>query len=722
LIEELDERQPRATLLLGAVAMKSLIGRTSITEMNGQVVEKDGRTYVCAFHPAYVLRDPSKEGALRMAISRYASVLREEFSSELPDYKPVTRDHFEEFLADWESAYWVAFDVETTSLEWWKDDFDINTIAFSMSDLRHTWEKNWALPLAKSPVLPEEARRTLLHTLAETPKKFAGHNAKFDNLCLMKRYGFRFPLYEDTMLKHHLVDENSAHGLKVLARQYCAAPDYDLTLKEKKGDAPIRKLLAYNAADAAYTRRLTTRLPSPDAMEVWLLRNVIMPAARIFEEIELNGLYVDLELMDKVRLEEERSRDQLEEKLNKIAGSTVNWNSPAQVAEVLYNRLKLVPTVFTEKNNPSTGEEALLDIKHPIGPLLVQYREKEKFLSTYIGNSDGTGGWLDYMVGPRLFLSTKLHGTVTGRYSSRLHQVPRDGTVRNLITAPDGWTFVQLDLSQAELRVVAIVSRDPELLRLFREGRDVHWRTLMGAIASGGGGSYYDQVLETARHVSKRKRLDFESAVELLSDLTPDEAIAIWSGWKEGRKKAKGINFGFVYGQSETGFIGYAKLKYGFEPTLEESTQFRNAYFSTYPGIAPWHERQKQLARLDGFVRSLSGRKRRLPGIYSKDRAIVAEAERQAINAPIQGFIGDYKAMILVELAESFPRRDLRIVGEVHDSILMWVNTERLKVILPEVKRLAEKPKLARDCGLDFPIPMEVDMEVGPWGAGKKWR
>ena len=249
--------------------------------------------------------------------------------------------------------------------------------------------------------------------------------------------------------------------------------------------------------------------------------------------------------------------------------------------------------------------------------------------------------------------------------------------------------------------------------------KDIHWRTLMAVVESGGG-EYVDKVMKTAKLVTK-KRLDFSGAIEIVKNLTPEEGIALWDGWKEARKKAKGVGFGFVFGQSPQGFIGYAKTKYGFEPTLQESTLFRNAFFNLYQALPAWHERQKKIVHQDGFVRNMMGRKRRLPGIYSNDRQLVSECERQAINSPIQGAVGDLKAMILVQLMDTFDWGEFRIVGEVHDSILCWIQTSQLKNLLPQIHEIAEHPQLARECGLKFPIPMTVTVEVGPWGSGERW-
>lgn len=739
--EEIADRKPKAILLLGATAMKSFIGKASITQMNGQVVEKDGRTYVCAFHPAYILRDPSKMPALKMALGRYAAVVNETFTPEMPKWRAIDKSSIDDFLESWDRCEGFTFDVETggepgsdtTGLEWWKDDFHVYSIAFSLYDEKQTWRENWALSIRSPEVLPFELTKEFIEHLVETQgdRIANGQNAKFDNHCLRVDFGVGFKLDTDTQLVHHLVDENSEHGLKSLARHHLGAPDYDLTSKEKKmiWIVPVRKRLQYNACDSHYTGQLHPMFYSRlDADERWLYEKVVMPASRTLEDAEQDGMYVNVEFLNNAGREEHQKMLKALAELNKIAGREINWNSPQQVAEVLYQDLKLEPIIFTDKGAPSTGELALTYIDHPVREVLEKYRGHEKFLSTYTGRpqEDGTfvGGWRDFMLGPHLFLSTKIIGTVTGRYSSRLHQTPRDATIRNAVTAPPGWTHFQLDLSQAELRTMAIMTGDPEMIRCFNAGEDIHWRTLMQVIQVSSADHYFDLMRQTLQKVTK-KRLDFEAALNMIWEMgkfDPDQVIDINKDWKEERKKSKGVNFGFVFGQSPPGFINFAKVKYGFEPTLEEATVFHSAYFDLYRTLRRFHERQVELARMDGFVRSMSGRKRHLPAIHSGDRIARAEAERQAINSPVQGFIGDYKAMIMVELDQSFPRDRFRIKGEVHDAILGWIKNEHIDEVMPELYDRARKPRLAKECGLEFPIKMEIDVDLGDWGKGRKWK
>ena len=561
--------------------------------------------------------------------------------------------------------------------------------------------------------------RLLVYIAEEDGKKAYAWNGKFDNLWLRCLYRVSFRLAFDGMLASHTLNENTFNDLTSNCRTFLHVPEYDIPLKEKNGMSQKPSVnWKYCAYDATYTLRLKHIFHKELKNSLPLRRlfyKLVMPAARAMEDIEMEGLTINLEKMEEVGLDLLQRKVKTEKRLNKLAGRKVNWNAPAQVAKVLYKDFGLPCTHKTAKGKPSTSEEAVLDLmgEHEIADLLLYYRELAKFLSTYIV------GFKQFMVGDKLYVSYKLHGTVTGRYSSRIHSIPRDGSIRNLVTAPPGWRFVQGDISQAELRVAAAASGDLELRRCFTTGIDVHWRTLMHTLASGGVGEYVGAVKETAAELLGTRAETFGAAIELMLEVGHHVAIETWSGWKEGRKKAKAINFGFIYGMYEKKFMQTAKLKYGWEATYDEAHQAREAYFSLYSGLRGWHTKQKRLARLNGHVRNLPGRLRRLPGITAKDRLVRAEAERQAVNAPIQGFIGDYKAMVLVEIHEDVDHRKFKLVGEHHDAVLGMVREGYEEQVLPQVLSIIRKPKLLKTFKVRLGIPMEGDIEVGPWGAGE---
>jgi DNA polymerase I-like protein with 3'-5' exonuclease and polymerase domains len=253
--------------------------------------------------------------------------------------------------------------------------------------------------------------------------------------------------------------------------------------------------------------------------------------------------------------------------------------------------------------------------------------------------------------------------------------------------------------------------------KCFLENIDIHWRTLMFAIAAGYiKGDYADRVKETATKLTGKKQSQIFEACELLLDAGPDACIKVWDGWKEGRKKAKAINFGYVYGMYEKKFIQTAKTKYGWEPTWDEAHACREGYFQLYSELPNWHSKQKKLVKLNGYVRTMFGRKRRLPGIYAKDKMKRMEAERQAINSPVQGTIGDWKAAVLVEVHETIDHSKFKLVGEHHDALLGLVREGCEDETLPQLIQIIRKPKLLETFKIKLDIPMDGEVEIGPWG------
>ena len=732
--QEIETIKPRLIITLGVVPTKTLFrGKAKINEVHGELIENPKVNYlgIPTFSPAYTLRDPSKLPGFESDIARAGIVLRGEETDSTVRWNIVRRGNLTKFLQEFYDSPDFAFDAETSGL--FMHDPKGYITAFCIA-LKHC---SWIIPgflhpnymqYCKSPWVHGNALYMLLSLLIDisrkTKKKAYGWNAKFDNKWLIRKTGKRFRLDFDGMLAAHMLNENTANDLSSNTRTFLHEPDYDIPVKEKQGmtKEPMR-MYFYCAKDGAYTYRLThifMSMLAEDAMLNRLFYRLTMRAARALEKIELRGLTINKEQMDEQGLELVSRRIQLEQKLKKAIGKEINWNSPQQVGKLLYDELGLPCTLHTAKGSPSTSEEAVLDLKgkHPIVDMLIEYREVVKFHSTYIK------GFREYMIGNILYIDYKIHGTVTGRYSSRIHSIPRDGKIRNLVEAPEGWEFVQGDLATAELRVAASISQDPEMTRCFREGVDVHWRTLMNTLALGGAGEYIPHLLETARKsiVGGDTKFTIAEAVDCLLDLGPDEAIKIWSGWKEGRKRAKAVNFGFIYGMFEKKFIQTAKIKYGWEPTLDEAHEQREAYFELYPGLRPWHDKQRKLVKINGYVRNPFGRLRRLPGITSKDKWIRMEAERQAINSPVQGCIGDWKAAILVEIEETLDHEKLQIVGEHHDAVLMIVRSDAKQEMLPKVREVMRHPALVDELKVRMRVPMEGELEIGPWGKGKKFR
>lgn len=731
LLDEIERVAPKYVVALGATAAKTLFsGKSKVTQHHGAFVDDPKRAYrgYIAYHPAYTLRDPTKLPAFIQDLSRLSRAVHGEDRAPEAPWALLRRGNLAQFLREFEAAPEFSFDLETSRFFMHAPGGWINAMSIDLRD------RTWVVPLMDydpinkrrkwTPWRRGDAFKLLVQTLVEiqkrTEKRCVGHNGKFDNLWLLCITGVRFRLSFDTMLAHHLLDENADHDLKSLARSILDAPEYDLTTKEKTGYVVPRKLYRYSAYDAYYTRRIKKYLLRDLKEDELLLRlffKLVMPGARAMEMVELTGKYINLAEWEEMTLKLESELGAIEAKLNEAAGYEINWDSPQQISKLLFDELGLEPTQYTPKGAPSTSEEALFDLKdeHPIANQLVEYREKAKFLGTYLY------GLQENMVGPWLHVSYKIHGTVGGRYSSRIHSIPRDGSIRNRVDAPPGWSLWVADIQQAELRFAAELSGDLEMRRCFKEGIDIHWRTLMYCISAGyiGTQEYVDAVWDTAKKLGSVPRCTFADACEILLQAGPKKAKDANPIWGEGRYRAKALNFGFVYGMRENKFIELAKTDYGWEPSYDDAHAMREGYFELYQGLEPWHEKERKLCRLDGQNRTLSGRIRRLPAINSPDKYLRAEAERQAVNIRVQSFIGDYKTMALIEIQENLDPENAKIVGEHHDAILGIVRNGQEDGVLPGVRAVMRHPKLLETFRIKLDIPMESEIQIGPWGKGR---
>lgn len=691
LFKEIAQVNPQFILTLGATALKALTKKAKITEMHGQLLHYEGIPVVPTFSPAMALRDPTRMPALRKDFVKLGHIMVGNVPDENEMHWEVIRTikQWNDFILEFAESKATAVDIETTGLDPYDPESKINSIQFGLSN-----GKNYALPLNVmwSPWGPDKQQmfiETVTEMAAATDMVIIGQNFKFDNKWLAEKYGCKFFLRFDTMLAHHILDENSPHGLKELASEFCNAPTYDIPLRIKlgkfKNHDEEEKFYKYGCFDTHYTLELyqifrSRLLKDPELRR--LFYRVTMPAARLFEEIEANGLYINMkrhaEVKAKLTIEAAQLKAKLDALVKKAGGEPVNWNAPAQVARFFFNDLGLEVLDKTNGGAPSTNESVMLRLKnkHPAAKLLLDLRGVEKNLSTYVE------GWEKLMHGDRLYLSTKIHGTVTGRFSSRLHQVPRIAMIRSLIDAPEGYTFVQADYSQIELRIAAMLANEPRMKQIFQTGGDIH-RTTASIILG-----------------------------------KPEDQLT-----KEERKMAKAVNFGLVYGMGWPKLVIYARDNYGVDLTDEQAQAFRKRFFELYAALPVWHERMRRVVRATGEVHSLSGRVRRLPGVNSTDKGVRAEAERQAINSPVQGFgSGDLKAMSMIEIAETFDSEEVIIKGEVHDSVLMWVRNDVLSKHLPRIKAIMESPKLLEVFGIKMTVPVVVDVETGPWGSGEPYR
>lgn len=648
-----------------------------------------------------------------------------------PEYTIVVRPRqLKEMLAHTSKV--ISCDIETNGLYAWAAGAVTNTLGFGVKG------HNYIIPF-EHPDSPHEkdGLYEILEQVMEwlEDKIVVMHNGRFDVSWIWHHYGTRLPCHFDTMLAHYVLDENSRHGLKTtkkagpgIAQRLLHYPDWDVDGETKKGGKGLRKLAEYQAWDLQATRDLYFKLKGmledePAAKKVFY--QIICPVADIFTEASFDGIVVDTKKFGEAEAYLRGEIEKCEKELNQYA--RINWRSTKELGELLYGKFKIPVKVRTPKGKPSTSESALNQLDHPCVSALLKLRGANQQLSFFI---EGWKPWV-HKTSRATYLhpSFKLHGTVTGRPSCEmpnLFQVPRDKRIRSLIGAEEGWTFVEADLSQVEMRLAAEVSGDPNLLYAFTHNIDVHWSTALREIERGHG--LVDLVMATARALQPKRTSTptYAEAIQIMLEAGPDKCADINDEWKEYRKKAKAVNFGYLYGMWWKKFKTYARDNYGVEVTDKQAEASRKYYFQNYPALAPWHDRQKNFARRNGYVMSLCGRKRRLPEAMNEDdEARQSQALRQAINSPIQSFANDINFMSAIQLRKEYGRDKVRICGTVYDAILARVRDPYVDEVTARLLEIMSCPPLFKEFGIKLTVPIEAEAKIGPWGAGieyHRWR
>jgi DNA polymerase-1 len=744
--EHIEKTGARVVLVIGSSCFTALTGSSGISKASGKPFEQDGVIYVPCVNPNLIYHDEKARWAVQVAVERARQCVEHQ---GLPQNRNLNirvvddEESRQAFLKDLSGE--VSYDIETNSLYPWQkknvkgedEPAAIKALGFG------TKNAQWVILTPEHPdsTLTPEAFDQLLedidHALRQNEVQLIAHNGKFDFLWTWVHYGLNWleHFYFDTMLAHYLLDENDKHGLKHVAQLLCGAPDWDVDKDTKQAKGKLSHFLRYLGHDLFYTRELKPILEKmfkkePRVRRVFDL--ILMPCARLFTEVEYDGIFIDMTKFDEAENFLLGELKHHEEKLKKWGD--IEWGSPQQLSRLLYGKkadggLGIKCPLKTPKGSNSTSESALNMIDHPCVSDLIAYRGAKQQLSFFIE------GWKPFLDVKRIknreltFLhpSFKLHGTVTGRLSCEhpnLQQVPRDKRIRSLITAPPGWTLIECDLSQIELRIAASLARERNMIHAFMTGVDIHWLTAIREIERGGG--LKDLVIDTARTWSQTKSIDYAEAIDTLLRMGPDNAAEINPEWKEYRKKAKAINFGYLYGMWWKKFKVYARDNYGVEITDEQAEASREFYFETYSGLVEWHKRQCRLVRRDGFVETLSGRRRRLPDAMSeKDSPARGAAERQAINSPVQSLANELNLMAALQLRQEFSRDVVRISATIHDAILAIVRDDMVEQVFTRLLKIMQRPKLMDTLEIELAVPIEAEGKIGPWGIGvslEKWR
>ena len=507
-----------------------------------------------------------------------------------------------------------------------------------------------------------------------------GQNLKYD-LEVLRNYNVQLqgPMW-DTMIAHYLIQPELRHNMDYMAEIYLNYKTIhidELIGPRGKNQLSMRDLsptlvYEYAAEDADVTLRLKNKLePELKRFECEdLFYNIEMPLMPVLAEMEMNGVCLDIDSLKETSGILNGRLKEIEHRIYELAGHSFNIASPKQVGSVLFDELKIVEKAKKTKTGQYvTSEEVLQQLKnkHEIVTDILEYRGLTKLLGTYIDT-------LPHLINPRTgHIHTSFNQTVTatGRLSSsdpNLQNIPirgEDGKeIRKAFVPEPGCLFFSADYSQIELRVMAHLSNDPQMIEVFREGKDLH--------------------AATAANIYKKP----------IDEVTRDE-----------RTKSKRANFGIIYGITVFG------LAERLDISRDEAKQLIDGYFATFPEVHDYMEQAKQKARQQGYVTTLFGRRRYLPDINSANATVRGFAERNAINAPIQGTAADIIKVAMIRIHNRFKAEGIRskMILQVHDELNFSV--------LPEEKGRVEAIVLEEmQNAITLKVPLVADS-----GFGANW-
>ena len=526
--------------------------------------------------------------------------------------------------------------------------------------------------------------KATLHRVTSRWKYVGGHNVKFD-LVWLRHFGVELEAVYDTMIEAHLVNSERSVSLKSLMADEMGG---DWTYQGSWDGSDSEGMARYLVKDLIATKKLhELNLKQLTKAQKNLHDKVIIPVLNTLVGSEHAGILVS---RDKLEYTREKTQEDINQCLDKLLeyvpesiprDMDIKWGTTGFQRWLLFDHLGIEPTEIGKPTKswpegaPSMSSKALSKIDHPIVAHIRELSRLNKVNSGFIGP-------YTEQLSPesRLYTSFRMAGTRTGRLSSgslvpnkgkqkgfgiNLQQVPKNPLIRGLMVAPEGYKVLEADFSQLELRVAAALSGDEAMLEVYRQNGDIHHET----------------------------------------------ATALGHGVSVARVKAKAVNFGFLYGMSARTFVEFAKVSYGEDVPMDEAEAFREAYFSRFPGLRPWHARAKRWAHKHGYAQTLFGRRRYLPDLESPDPGDVALAERQAVNTPVQGTGSDCLMMAIARLSKmNIP--DCSIFGLVHDSVLMYVPQENATEIGETVKSVMETPIK----GLNVPLVADVNIS-DCWGG-----
>ncbi len=572
------------------------------------------------------------------------------------------------------SAELVAFDTETTSLNY--IDARIVGVSFAVEPYKAVYipfgHDYMDAPEQLSEALVLQALKPILED--ESIKK-VGQNLKYDKSVLVNHGITLRGIEHDTMLESYVLNSvASRHDMDTLAKLHLGEATIkfeDVAGKGKKqltfNEVPLEQAGPYAAEDVDVTLRLHAALYGQlDEDLQKLYRDIEMPLLSVLSAVERTGALVDRQLLLQHSSQLGLRLNEIEQQVYEMAGQPFNLASPKQLGEILFEKLKLPIIKKTKKGVPSTAEEVLqeLALDYPLPALLLEYRGLAKLKTTYTDKlpemiNDKTG---------RIHTSYHQAVTATGRLSSsdpNLQNIPirnaEGRRIRQAFVAPEGYKLVAADYSQVELRIMAHLSGDENLLSAFNAGLDIHRAT----------------------------------AAEV-------NGIALDEVSDEERRKAKAVNFGLIYGMSAFGLAKQLKV------SVKEAQAYIDTYFERYPGVQQYMDRIRGEAKLKGYVETLMGRRLYLPEINSSNGMRRQAAERTAINAPMQGTAADIIKLAMLGVQDWLVQDDIdvKMVMQVHDELVFEVAVNGVDDFCVQIAEEMSKAVVLN-------VPLVVDVGVG---------
>lgn len=568
----------------------------------------------------------------------------------------------------------VCFDTETTSL---------NELEAELVGMAFSWEKHkgYYVLFPESKELTQEILEIFRPFFENSSITKIGQNLKYDIKVLAKYNIQVLGNLFDTMIAHYLLNPDAKHNMDILSENYLHYSPISIeTLIGKKGkgqlsmrQVPPQEQKEYAVEDTDVTLQLKNifeqQLQKYNAEK--LFSQIESPLVQVLADMELEGIRIDVPFLKSLSDDIEKDIFSLQQAVYEQAGETFNLSSPKQLGDILFEKLKLISKPKKTKTGQyATSEEILSELapKHKIVANVLEYRQLQKLQSTYI---DALPKEVNSTTG-RVHTTYMQAVTATGRLSSNnpnLQNIPirteRGQQIRKaFVPRNEDYTLLSADYSQIELRVIAALSGEKNMIEAFLQNQDIHRST-----------------------AAKVFNVDIQSVT------------------REQRSHAKTVNFGIIYGVSAFGLSNQTEL------SRSESKELIDTYYQTYPQLKVFIDKQIHFARENGYVETILGRRRYLPDINSRNQVVRGAAERNAVNAPIQGSAADIIKIAMINIYNLLKDNKLKtkMLLQVHDELIFDVPKNELDFVKPLIKKTMEE-------AYQFAVPLVVDL-----GVGKNW-